>query len=49
MTCKLCPKTAWYQVPRRRKTEFFCGDHKKEAIEACSAENRKNESEYVNR
>jgi hypothetical protein len=38
MTCSLCSKTAWYYVGKKK---FFCGDHRKEAIEASKAEGSK--------
>lgn len=33
MTCILCPRTAFYQVPKTEK--FFCDDHADEARTEC--------------
>lgn len=41
--CKLCGKTALYQVPSPKGSQFFCGTHKKEATARIIAEGVRNE------
>jgi hypothetical protein len=43
MDCKLCGKTAWYEVPTPRGKTYYCGDHRPEAVAAMAAENAKND------
>jgi hypothetical protein len=43
MNCKLCDKTAWYEVPTPRGKTYFCYDHKIEAYREMAAENAKND------
>jgi hypothetical protein len=33
MICILCPKVAWYQVPRTEK--YYCEDHQSAAVLEC--------------
>jgi hypothetical protein len=45
--CKLCPKTAWYWVPKVRETVYYCGDHKAEAQRAMATEAAKGDRSRV--
>lgn len=43
MTCQNCDKTAHYEAPTRQGKQFFCSDHKDDAVALLKRELTRNE------